>query len=209
MTVRKFAARSRRRTALLALAALTALGGCTQSAEDEREAELIELRRQRLERVERFGIIQSAIRRTQAAALDLPAVRAAQDSFQARLMDYARAHDPEAVPLLERSAELGADYDRMSGQQPVLTEQPVTADEQIAVAGEIQSLERALRPFLQRAMGDPAVREAFLALQSGLVEEMTRMDANVPVTLERMEETAGEIRDIDRRIAELETGTGS
>ncbi len=209
MDVRMFARRAPWCSVLFTLAGVTAVGGCTRSEEDVRAEELAELRRQRLELVERFGLIQAGIRQTQGAALDHPGVQAAQDSFQTRLLAYARSEDPDALPLLERSAELGADYERMSGQQPVFSDQPVTADEQIAVAGEIQSVERALRPHLQRAMLDPSVRAAFMALQDSLVQEMNRLDPDVSVTLRRMEETAERIRQIDLRIAELEGGTGA
>jgi hypothetical protein len=191
---------------LVVIGGLVAASGCTTSEADARAEELESLHQERLDLIERFGIIQSTIRKTQGAALDHPGVRIAQDSFYTQMKRFAQEEDPEVVELLERAARVGADFERMSSSVPIMTGEPVTAEQQRAVATELQTVERALRPHVQRALADSTVHSAFVTAQDSLVEQMTRLDPNVPETIRRMEEVAEQIRELDIRIAELRSG---
>jgi len=115
---------------------------------------------------------------------------------------------PEVDELLQRAAIVGADLERMSNSASIMIGEPVTAEKQQAVADELQDVERELRPHLQRALQDSTVHAAFAAAQDSLVEQMTRLDPSVPQTIRRMEEVAGLIREVDIRIAELESDSG-
>ena len=209
MIARMFAIRPSRHAVsalLLAISGLLIGSGCTDSETSARAKELAALRQERHDLVQRFSNIQSGIRRTQAAALDDPGVRMAQDTFYAELRRFMQREAPEAVELLDRAVRVGNDVERLSGPVPMMTGEPVTIEQQQAVVGELQETERELRPYLQLALADPAVQSAFAALQDSLVAEMTRLDPNAPATIRRMNETADEIRLADMRIAELENG---
>jgi hypothetical protein len=206
---RMFAIRSSRRAlgaVLLAIGGLLIGSACTDSETSARTKQLASLRQERHDLVQRFSNIQSGIRRTQAAALDDPGVRMAQDTFYAELRRVMQREGPEAVELLDRAVRVGNDVERLSGPVPMMTGEPVTLEQQQAVVGELQETERELRPYLQRALADPAVQSAFAALQNSLVAEMARLDPNSPGTIRRMKETAEEIRQVEIRIAELESG---
>ena len=112
---------------------------------------------------------------------------------------------PEAVELLDRAERIGADIERVSGPVEVAPDAAVTREQQQAVVGELQETERDLRPYLQRAMTDPVVQAAFSVLQDSLIAEMTRLDPGAPSTIQRMSDTAEEIRQVDMRIAELQS----
>ena len=114
--------------------------------------------------------------------------------------------NPEAVVLLDRAEEIGAEVERMSGPVPMLGGEPVTAEQQQSVVGELQQTERDLRPHVRNAMADSAVRAKFAVLQASLVEQMKILDPSSPATIGRMTETAEEVRQVDIRIAELEGG---
>lgn len=195
-----------RGTTLLAIASLLVGSGCTGGETSERAEELASLRQQRFELVKRFGYIQSGIRQVQGAALDHPGVRAAQDSFYAEFRRFVQREDPEAVELLDRAVEVGGNVERLSGPVPLVPDTPVTAEDQQAVAGEVRTIERELRPYIDGALEDPAVQSVFAALQDSLVTQMTRLDPNAPETIRRMNETAEQIRQLDLRIAELQGG---
>ncbi len=208
MIARMFAIRSSRRalsTVLLAVAGLLIGSACTDSETSARTKQLASLRQERHDLVQRFSNIQSGIRRTQAAALDDPGVRMAQDTFYAELRRFMQREGPEAVELLDRAVRVGNDVERLSGPVPMMTGEPVTIEQQQAVVGELAETERELRPYLQRALADPAVQSAFAALQDSLVAQMVRLDPNSPGTIRRMNETAEEIRQVEIRIAELES----
>jgi DNA replication initiation complex subunit (GINS family) len=170
-----------------------------------RADEIAALRQERSQLVERFSNIQSGIRRTQAAALDAPGVSAVQDSFYAEVRRFMQREYPEAVELLDRAERIGADIERVSGPVEVAPDAAVTREQQQAVVGELQETERDLRPYLQRAMTDPVVQAAFSVLQDSLIAEMTRLDPGAPSTIQRMSDTAEEIRQVDMRIAELQS----
>lgn len=191
---------------LLAIGVLLVGSGCTGSESSERAEALDSLRQERHDLVQRFQNIQSTIRRTQAAALDDPGVSAVQDSFYAELRRYMERENPEAVVLLDRAEEIGAEVERMSGPVPMLGGEPVTAEQQQSVVGELQQTERDLRPHVRNAMADSAVRAKFAVLQASLVEQMKILDPSSPATIGRMTETAEEVRQVDIRIAELEGG---
>ena len=209
MIARMFAIRSSRRAlgaVLLAIGGLLIGSACTDSETSARTRQLASLRQERHDLVQRFSNIQSGIRRTQAAALDDPGVRMAQDTFYAELRRVMQREGPEAVELLDRAVRVGNDVERLSGPVPMMTGEPVTIEQQQAVVGELAETERELRPYLQRTLADPAVQSAFAALQSSLVAEMARLDPNSPGTIRRMNQTAEEIRQVEIRIAELESG---
>lgn len=211
MTVRKFS-RSRlaplRRAWPVAIFSLAAIGGCTGS--EPASEELAALRAERAELRRRFSAVQDGIRRTQAAALDAPGVKAAQDTFYTLLHEVMVANDPAAAQLLERSRRIGADLDRVSG--PVLTT-PEQADELVAsgserraVADELAATEQELRPHVDRAMQDPGVARAFAALQDSLTVEMTRIDPNSAASINSLHELAEQMRQVEIEIVDLEAG---
>ncbi len=207
MIARMFAARPSWRSfgaLLLPIGALLVTSGCTPSEASLRADELASLRQERSRLIERFSNTQSGIRRTQAAALDAPAVRMVQDSFYAEVRRFMQREYPEAVELLDRAERIGDDVERVSGPVAMAPDEAVTRDEQQAVVGELQETERDLRPYLERAMTDPLVQAAFAELQDGLIAEMTRLDPSAPQTIQRMTDTAEQIRQVDIRIAELQ-----
>jgi hypothetical protein len=189
---------------LMSVGALLVGSGCTDSEVSLKADELGSLRQERLELLERFGHIQTSIRRTQAAALDAPGVSAVQDSFYAEVRRFMEREYPEAIDLLDRAERIGADVEEVSGPAPVVPDEPVTYERQQAVVGELQETERDLRPYLDQAMADQSVQEAFTELQDSLIAEMTRLDPTAPRTIDRMTETAEQIRQVDIRIAELQ-----
>ncbi|MCL7979322.1 MAG: hypothetical protein M8865_05440 [marine benthic group bacterium] len=211
MTVRMF---SRRRITPhrcawpVALCVLASIAGCTGS--ELESDELVALRAERADLRNRFSAIQDGIRRTQAAALEDPGVRAAQDSFYALLSEQMVANDPAAEDLLARSRRIGADLDRVSG--PVLTtpdqaaERVATASEREAVADELAATEQELRPHIDRAMRDPGVTGAFAALQDSVTVAMTRIDPSAAASIDRLNEIAEQMREIEIEIARLEQG---
>lgn len=207
MIARMFAIRPVRYSAgalLMSVGALLVGSGCTDSEVSLKADELESLRQERLELLERFGHIQTSIRRTQAAALDAPGVSAVQDSFYAEVRRFMEREYPEAIDLLDRAERIGADVEEVSGPAPVVPDEPVTYERQQAVVGELQETERDLRPYLDQAMADQSVQEAFTELQDSLIAEMTRLDPTAPRTIDRMTETAEQIRQVDIRIAELQ-----
>jgi len=171
-----------------------------------RADELASLRQERSQLIERFSNTQSGIRRIQAAALDAPGVSMVQDSFYAEVRRFMQREYPEAIELLDRAERIGADVERVSGPVELEPDEAVTRDEQQAVVGELQETERDLRPYLERAMTDPLVQTAFAELQDSLIAEMARLDPNAPRTIQRMTDTAEQIRQVDIRIAELQRG---
>jgi hypothetical protein len=204
---RMFAARLSRRSfgaLLLPVGAFLVASGCTPSEASLRADELASLRQERSQLIERFSNTQSGIRRTQAAALDAPGVRMAQDSFYAEVRLFMQREYPEAVELLDRAERIGDEVERVSGPVAMAPDEAVTRDEQQAVVGELQETERDLRPYLERAMTDPPVQAAFAELQDSLIAEMTRLDPSAPRTIQRMTDTAEQIRQVDIRIAELQ-----
>lgn len=209
MIARMFAARPSRRsfgTLLLPIGALLVASGCTPSEASLRADELASLRQERSQLIERFSNTQSGIRRIQAAALDAPGVSMVQDSFYAEVRRFMQREYPEAIELLDRAERIGADVERVSGPVELEPDEAVTRDEQQAVVGELQETERDLRPYLERAMTDPLVQTAFAELQDSLIAEMARLDPNAPRTIQRMTDTAEQIRQVDIRIAELQRG---
>ncbi|MEJ2547640.1 MAG: hypothetical protein P8125_07450 [Gemmatimonadota bacterium] len=211
MTVRKFSPRSPnsvRSVLPFALSLLMAIAGCTGS--ETESAELAALRTERADLRRRFHAVQDGIRRTQAAALDAPGVRAAQDRFYTLLREEMVSNDPAAAELLERSRRIGADLDRVTG--PVVTT-PDQADERIAtpsqrraVADEFAAAEKELRPHITLAMQEPSVVEAFNELQDSLTATMTRIDPNSAASIERLNELAEQMRQIEIEIVKLEGG---
>ena len=209
MIARMFAARPSRRsfgTLLLPIGALLVASGCTPSEASLRADELASLRQERSQLIERFSNTQSGIRRIQAAALDAPGVSMVQDSFYAEVRRFMQREYPEAIELLDRAERIGADVERVSGPVELEPDEAVTRDEQQAVVGELQETERDLGPYLERAMTDPLVQTAFAELQDSLIAEMARLDPNAPRTIQRMTDTAEQIRQVDIRIAELQRG---
>ena len=209
MIARMFAARPSRRSigAVLLPAGVLLFGsGCTDSETSMRANELAELQQERSQLLVQISNIQSGIRRIQAAALDAPGASAVQDSFYSEVRTFMQREYPEAVELLDRAERIGAEVERVSGPAELAPGDPVTTEQQQAVVGELQDTERDLRPYLQQAMEDPAVQGAFSVLQDSLIAEMTRLDPNAPRTIQRMSDTAEEIREVDIRIAELQSG---
>jgi methyl-accepting chemotaxis protein len=211
VTARKFSCRSQHGfigvlTAMIL--GLASTGGCTGASSDPESERLASLRSERAELTSRFHRVQDGIRRTQAAALDDPGVRAAQEHFYESLAATMREADPTAAGLLERARQIGADLDRVSG--PVLTtpdkvdEVAATEAEREAVADELAAAERELRPHIERAMQDPEVRATFTALQDSVQATMQRIDPNAADAIARLKEISEQIRDLDGQIARME-----
>ena len=211
MIARKFSSRARRRVSTLLWAMILGFvtgAGCTGGQPDPEAERLASLRTERAELRRQFSAVQDGIRRTQAAALDDPGVRAAQESFYELLTASIVESDPAAAGLLERARQIGADLDRVSG--PVLTT-PERADEAVpsasereAVANELAAAEMALRPHIDRAMQDPEVSTAFAALQDSVQVAMERIDPNSAGAVARLKQIAEQMRGLDGQIARLE-----
>jgi hypothetical protein len=208
---RKFSCGAPRRVSSVPWAILVGLvagAGCTGGQPDPDAEQLATLRTERAELRSRFSAVQDGIRRTQAAALDDPGVRAAQESFYERLAASIMESDPAAAGLLERARRIGADLDRVSG--PVLTtpeqadEAVASASEREAVANELAAVELALRPHIDRAMQDPEVNTAFTALQDSVQVVMERIDPSSAAAVARLKQIAEQMRDLDGQIARLE-----
>lgn len=183
---------------------LSAVISCSDSA---RQEELAELRSQRRSRLMQFSSVQNVIRRVQLQALDEPAVRAAQDTFNAELRAAVLRDDPEAVELLDRARAVGHDLQDMA--TPTLIQQgeedprPVAPEERAAVAAELAEVERSLRPVIDRAFQDPAVVQAFATLRDSVVAAMLRIDPQTQQSIDLMAELEAQVAEFDAEIARL------
>jgi flagellar hook-associated protein FlgK len=74
------------------------------------------------------------------------------------------------------------------------------------VADELAAAERELRPHITLAMQEPRVAEAFEELQDSLTATMTRIDPNSAASIERLNELAEQMRQIEIEIVKLEGG---
>lgn len=183
---------------------LAAVISCSDSAKQE---ELAELRSQRRSRLMQFSSVQNVIRRVQIQALEEPAVRAAQDTFNAELRAAVLRDDPAAVELLDRARAVGHDLQDMA--TPTLIQQgeedprPVEPEERAAVAAELAEVERSLRPVIDRAFQDPAVVQAFATLRDSVVAAMLRIDPQTQRSIDLMAEIEAEVAEIDAEIVRL------
>lgn len=183
---------------------LTTVISCSDSA---RQEELAELRSQRRSLLMQFSSVQNVIRRVQIQALDQPAVRAAQDTFNAELRAAVLRDDPEAVDLLDRARAVGHDLQDMATpkllQQGEEDPRPVAPEERAAVAAELAEVERNLRPVIDRAFQDPAVVQAFATLRDSVVAAMLRIDPGAQRSIDLMAELETQVAGIDAEIARL------
>ncbi|MEK6255007.1 MAG: hypothetical protein N2B05_09955 [Gemmatimonadales bacterium] len=183
---------------------LTAVISCSDSAKQE---ELADLRSQRRSRLLQFSSAQNVIRRVQVRALEEPAVRAAQDTFNAELRAAVLRDDPESVELLDRARAVGHDLQDMA--TPTLLQEgeedprPVAPEERAAVAAELAEVERSLRPVIDRAFQDPAVAQAFAALHDSVVAAMLRIDPGAQRSIDLMAELEAQVAEIDAEIVRL------
>ena len=187
--------------AVLALAPVVACDDGSRARDDARI--VLEQRREQL--VIQYVAVQNQIRSLQGQALDDSTVI----EFQATFYDVMRTRmielDPRAESWLERATEVGAQMERLTG--PVLLspgEEPPPAEEHTAVGRELAELERVMRPVQSEALQDPGVASAFAKLQEAVAATIVRLDPNAAVTMEQMQFIDGEIRELDRQIAELE-----
>jgi hypothetical protein len=81
-----------------------------------------------------------------------------------------------------------------------------TPAERRRVADELAATEQELRPHIEKAMRDPEVSGAFLALQDSVAVTMTRLDPNSSAAIERLNQIAEQMREVDAEIARLESG---
>lgn len=183
---------------------LTTVISCSDSA---RQEELAELRSQRRSRLMQFSSVQNVIRRVQVQALEEPAVRAAQDTFNAELRAAVLRDDPEAVELLDRAQAVGHDLQDMATpkllQQGEEDPRPVAPEERAAVAAELAEVERSLRPVIDRAFQDPAVVQAFSTLRDSVVAAMLRIDPGAQRSIDLMAELEAQVAELDAEIARL------
>jgi len=183
---------------------LTTVISCSDSA---RQEELAELRSQRRSRLMQFSSVQNVIRRVQAQALEEPAVRAAQDTFNAELRAAVLREDPEALELLDRARAVGHDLQDMATpkllQQGEKDPRPVVPEERAAVAAELAEVERSLRPVIDRAFQDPAVVQAFATLRDSVVAAMLRIDPGAQRSIDLMAELEAQMAELDAEIARL------
>ena len=183
---------------------LTTVVSCSDSA---RQEELAELRSQRRSRLTQFSSVQNVIRRVQAQALEEPAVRAAQDTFNAELRAAVLREDPEALELLDRARAVGHDLQDMATpkllQQGEKDPRPVVPEERAAVAAELAEVERSLRPVIDRAFQDPAVVQAFATLRDSVVAAMLRIDPGAQRSIDLMAELEAQMAELDAEIARL------
>ena len=183
---------------------LTTVISCSDSA---RQEELAELRSQRRSLLMQFSSVQNVIRRVQLQALEEPAVRAAQDTFNAELRAAVLRDDPKAVELLDRARAAGHDLQDMATpkllQQGEEDPRPVAPEERAAVAAELAEVERSLRPVIDRAFQDPAVVQAFATLRDSVVAAMLRIDPGAQRSIDLMSELEAQVAGIDTEIARL------
>ncbi len=191
---------------LLLLGVLGALA-CTGGEGGADAARLQSLQDQRSVLVRQFGSVQGRIRTTQATALTEPNVAAARDRFYEELERFARAGGPEDVELMQRALEIGADLTRLSTPVVVSDDGPTasaaTPEERQEIARRLAETERDMRPFVERALADSAVRSSFGALRDSLVVTMERLDPGTRSALEQMNRVAERIREVDASIALL------
>jgi len=189
------------------VAVLAAVGfvACTGGEARPDPERLDSLRGERLELMRQFGAVQARIRRTQAAALDEPGPAAARTAFYEEIRGFAEREGPRSVALLEQALRVGADLTRVS--TPVITTpegatgEVASPGEREAIANELAATERELRPFVDRAMADSAVRVSFETLQDTLVAPMIGLDPGVEASLGRLREVADSIGRIEAAIA--------
>jgi hypothetical protein len=183
---------------------LTTVIACSDSA---RQEELAELRSQRRSLLMQFSSVQNVIRGVQTQALEEPAVRAAQDRFNAELRAAVLRDDPEAADLLDRARAVGHDLQDMATPQLLQhgeeDPRPVTAEERADVAAELAEVERSLRPVIDRAFQDPAVVQAFATLRDSVVAAMLRIDPGAQRSIDLMAELEAQVAEIDAEILRL------
>ena len=183
---------------------LTTVVSCSDSA---RQEELAELRSQRRSLLMQFLSVQNVIRGLQIQALGEPAVRAAQDTFNAELRAAVLRDDPEAIDLLDRARAVGHDLQDMATpqllQQGEKDPRPVTPEERAAVAAELAEVERSLRPVIDRAFQDPVVVQAFATLRDSVVAAMLRIDPGAQRSIDLMAELEAQVAEIDAEITRL------
>ncbi len=183
---------------------LTTVISCSDSA---RQEELAELRSQRRSLLMQFSSVQNVIRGVQTQALEEPAVRAAQDRFNAELRAAVLRDDPEAADLLDRARAVGHDLQDMATPQLLQhgeeDPRPVTAEERADVAAELAEVERSLRPVIDRAFQDPAVVQAFATLRDSVVAAMLRIDPGAQRSIDLMAELEAQVAEIDAEILRL------
>ena len=190
-------------TVLIMLAVGPAVA-CDDGSRARDEARIaLEQRREQL--VIQYVSVQNQIRAVQGQALDDSTVI----KLQAQFYDVLRARmielEPQAESWLDRATEVGAELERLTG--PVLVipgEQPPSAEERTAIGHELAQLETAMRPVQSDALEYPEVARAFAELQDSLVAIIVRLDPKAEGTMEQMQAIDGEIRNLDRQIAELE-----
>jgi hypothetical protein len=188
---------------LLLLAATSACGG----GSSQREEQLAQLRSERRVLINQFSTVQNAIRGAQNRALEEPGVRQAQEAFNRTVREVIARDDPEAVELLDRARSVGHDLESMAN--PILLREgeedprPTTPGERAAVAEELATVERQLRPVLARAFQDTAVDGAFGTLRDSVVAAILRIDPGAQRSMDLMADIESQVAAIDAEIARL------
>ena len=190
-------------TVLIMLAVVPAMA-CddgSRALDDARIA--LEQRREQL--VIQYVAVQNQIRSVQGQALDDSTVIDLQAKFYDAMRIKMIELDPRAEAWLDRATVVGAQMERLTG--PIILspgEEPPSSDERSAAGRELAELEIAMRPVQSLALQDPGVASAFADLQEAVVATIVRLDPNAALTMEHMQSIDGEIRELDRQIAELE-----
>ncbi len=190
-------------TVLIMLAVIPAVA-CDDGSRARDDAR-IALEQRRGQLVIQYIAVQNQIRSLQGQALDDSTVIEFQTTFYEVMRAEMIELDPQAEGWLERATVVGAQMERLTG--PLLLspgEEPPPADEHAAVGSELAELERIMRPVQSAALRDPGVARAFDELQEAVAATIVRLDPNAALTMEQMQVIDGEIRELDRQIAELE-----
>ncbi len=191
---------------LMGLLALPAGAGACSGVDSEAETRRLELEQRRRRLRTQFASVQSQIRRTQAAALDDPGVKAAQADFYAALRARMIEIDPGAEELLDQARDVGAALEWASGPMVVSPEDtaalPTREDMRRAVR-DFQEVERALRAVEGQALRDSAVAARLTVLQDSLVAAMLRIDPGAAPIVEEMRSLESRIAEVDRALDSL------
>jgi hypothetical protein len=183
-------------------AAVACTGGTTQ-----REEQLAQLRSERRILLSRFSGVQNVIRGAQKQALLEPGVRQAQEAFNRTVREVIARDDPASLELLDRARAVGHDLESMAN--PILLMEgeedprPTTPEERAAVAEELATVERELRPVLARAFQDTAVAGAFSTLRDSVIAAILRIDPGTQRSMDLMAEIESQVAEIDAEIARL------
>lgn len=195
----------RRFAGLAALVALPASIALACGGESSVEARRAALEQQRQQLLIQFSAAQNQVRRTQAQAVEDPALAPLRERFYDLLRERMIEIEPRSQAWLDRALELGPVIDDLS--RPLILEpdeEPAPREERERVVEEFAELEKALQPVQNRALADPQVAAAFEELQDSAHAVMIRLNPAAESALDQMRRASNAVDSLDAELSALE-----